>query len=383
MPKRKAKLKASTSNSPVLDEVRRLTPEIAELLEKGHSQASIFRQLKSAGHGVGAGRSSFNNAVRQLRPQIDELRARMRGYDSPSLSNSQAGSEVDNGTEASRPAIPSQSNEEAGDASSEYGAKAESVAAEFEAKRPLLLLCANDAGGQFSTTLARVFDALCRLGSATPVLIDANPGQGQLSDYHPNASKVPAHLASVHVPRIVTRFGGRDVIIDVGCNPLWLGSNGSGGLAALVEGFASAGYDCFCYLSVTPSKPGDLTKLAEIVGRFPRAKPFIVLNEWFRVNGMDPADPGYPDKAKYPYPTIELDWLGTVNFRRIEKSPKRSLLIATTDRGVVGDFTQTALIDWLRDFAGKVPHHASFTAALNRLDQLDASIPRPSPFDRT
>lgn len=382
MKKRKSNLKASTSNSPIFDEVRRLTPEIAELLEKGHSQASIYKQLKGAGHGVGAWPSSFNNAVRQLRPQIDELRASMRGYQSPSPSNREAGSEVDNGTGASRPAMPSQSNEEADNTPSEDGAKAESVAAELAAKRPLLLLCANDAGGQFSTTLARAFDALCRLGSATPVLIDANPGQGQLSDYHPTASKLPAHFASVHVPRIITQIGGRDVIIDIGCNPLWLGPNGTGGLAALVEGFASAGYDCFCYLSVTPSKPGDLNKLAEIVKRFPRAKPFIVLNEWFWTNGMDPADPGYPDKAKYPYPTVELEWLGTVNFKRIEESPTRSLFIATTDRGVVGDFTQTALIDWLRDFAGKVPHHASFTAALDRLDQLDASIPRPSPFDR-
>lgn len=382
MAKLRSKLQSSTSKSPVTDQVEQLLPDIARSLENGESQASIFKKLKASGHSVGAGPSSFNHALRQFKPQLEELRARIHGNEGSRPSSREASPEAESGADIIRPNMPSQSNAEADNAPAGGSTKAESVATELAAKRPLLLLCANDAGGQFSTTLARTFHALCLLGSTTPVLIDANPGAGQLSDYHRNAFKLPAHFASVHVPGIIKQVSGRNVIIDIGCNPLWLGPDGSGGLSALVEGFASAGYDCFCYLSVTPHKPGDLTRLAQIVGRFPRAEPYIVLNQWYLAEGMNPTDVGYPDKSKYPYPTVELDWMGTVHFKRVEASATRSLFAAIAERGLIGDYSQTALIDWLRNFAGTVPHRANLASAFDQLGQLDRSIPRPWLIDR-
>lgn len=377
MKTRKPKKSSYASRRPVTEEVGKHLPTIARLFYEGKSQATVFKELTRAGHPVGASPSSFNYALRHHKPALDELQAQIRANQDTSLPEGDAIGGSASGLGVTDATKSGQSDAAADTPGTAMSAPSTSAAVCPEGGRPLVLICANDAGGQFSTTLARVLHTLFRLASSPTALIDANPGSRKLSDYYSKAAKLPDGFRSDHVPSIVGQVGNRNVIIDVGCNAHWLDPNGSDGLAALVEGLVSVGHDCFCYLSVTPSKPGNLIRLAQIAGRFPRAKPIIVLNEWYLTDGMDPTDPGYPHKSKYPYPIVELGWMGTANFNNVEKIDNRSLYDAVTQRGLIGDYCQATLIERLRDFADMPPHRASFTSAVAHLDRLDASIPWP------
>lgn len=64
---------SSGPRKPVTEAVAQVLPEIAEALYLGATQGGIYRALKKRGLEVGAGISSFNDALRRLRPQLDAL----------------------------------------------------------------------------------------------------------------------------------------------------------------------------------------------------------------------------------------------------------------------------------------------------------------------
>ena len=60
----KRALARSASRTPIRNEVERAWPDIVEAREASASLNAIFRELKADGRNVGAGYSSFRNAVR-------------------------------------------------------------------------------------------------------------------------------------------------------------------------------------------------------------------------------------------------------------------------------------------------------------------------------
>ena len=366
MNKIKSKLRSSTSRSPVTDEVEKLLPNIAISLEEGESQAAIFKEMKRAGHSVGAWPSSFNHALRHFKSELDELRARIRGNGNVALSGSAAMERAPDGSGVPSEGMPTPSGTAVGEVSHAGGAQPKSNTAIPVRARPLLLLCASDTGGQGSTTLARALHALSRLASTPPVLIDANPSERQLSDYLSNAAKFPEGITSDDVPQLIEQVAGRYVIIDVGSNDKWLALTGSEGPSAIVEGFANAGYECLCFMSVTPEILGDSMKRTQIAKRFPSAKPFLVLNNWRSTS--------YPDGVEYGFPTVKLTWAGSYFIQCVDNSESRSLFHAIAQKDAVDTDVRHALAGWLRDFAGQLPHRERLTRAIQYLDALRASL---------
>lgn len=371
MTNHKSKLLSSSSRSPVTDVVERLLPKIARSLEVGESQRTIYKELKRAGHSVGAWPSSFNHALRHFKPELDELRARIRSNE-----NSSPIVSAENEMSANDSVVPSVGTPTPSNAADKNAPSAGSVqvipATANPAKmRPFLLLCANDTGGQGSTTLARVFHALFKLASAQSVVIDADPGERQLSNYLPNAVKLPEVVTGTHAPTFIQKAAGRHLIIDVGSNDKWLSPTGSEGLSAIVEGFAEAGYECLCFMPVMPTNPRDAAKLTQIANRFPSANPFLVLNNW--------RSTAYPDGVDYVFPTIKLPGAGTYFIQCVNDTESRSLYEAIAKAGAVKNNVRGPLAEWLHDFAGNLPYRASLASAIQHLDELRASLSGKAP----
>lgn len=365
MKKYKSKLGSSTSRSPVTDEVIKLLPDIAILMEAGESQAAIFKKMKRAGHSVGAWPSSFNHALRQFKSELDELRARSRGNQNATPSEPAAIEKAADESGVSSEGTPTPSGTAVDDVQHAGSAQPKPATANPMMARPLLLLCASDTGGQGSTTVARAFEALFRLESTPPVLIDANAGERQLSDYLPNVFKLTEGFGEVHVSKLIEVVAGRHVIIDAGSNAKWLAPNGLDGLSAIVRGFANADYECHCYLPVIPAILGSATKRAQIATRFQSAKPFLVLNNW--------RSDSYPDGTEYEFPIVNLPGAGSYFIQCVEKTPSRSLHGAIAEKGAVRSDVRRALAGWLHDFAGQLPHRESLAGAIQYLDELRAS----------
>lgn len=60
----KRALARAASRTPIRNEVEKVWPDIVEARDAGASLNAIFRELKADGKNVGAGYSSFRNAVR-------------------------------------------------------------------------------------------------------------------------------------------------------------------------------------------------------------------------------------------------------------------------------------------------------------------------------
>lgn len=63
--------------TPVRNAVREVLPHIAQARIDGASWGAIFRKLKKEGKSVGAAPSSFNNARRALKDELDTLIAEL------------------------------------------------------------------------------------------------------------------------------------------------------------------------------------------------------------------------------------------------------------------------------------------------------------------
>lgn len=84
----------SGHRKPIREAVRERLPDIVEALDAGASMSGIFRTLKAEGCKVGAGPSSFRNALAALQGEIDELRASKA---TPGAEHAEATSDVQKG----------------------------------------------------------------------------------------------------------------------------------------------------------------------------------------------------------------------------------------------------------------------------------------------